>query len=167
MDVGTTNSSIASSSIKVTAGQQQVDLPILNERRASTTVSVQSGQTIIIGGLISTTDDKRVTKMPLLGDIPVLGVLFRSSHLTRDRKELLILLTPQILTNEKEVGDLRDIGDVTHEQLERSRIKDEIKRDELQKQLLDPLFPPSERPEVRPLPGPPLDDKAKKAPSRS
>ena len=138
MEIGTTNSSISSSSVEI---NRSATIPIINQRRATTTVSVQSGQTIIIGGLIATLDDQRLKKVPVLGDIPYLGALFRSKTSTKDRKELLVLLTPQVLANAEGTGTIRPIDDVTREQLDKSRIKDEIKRDELQKQILDPLFP--------------------------
>jgi type II secretory pathway component GspD/PulD (secretin) len=142
MDIGTTNSAVSSSSVEINAS---ATVPIINQRRANTTVSVASGQTILIGGLIATTDDKRMRKVPWLGDIPVLGVMFRKSHNTRERKELLVLLTPQVLSMSHETGEAKDAQRVTREQLDRSRIKDEIQRDDLQKQLLDPLFPGMER----------------------
>ena len=53
----------------------------------------------------------------------------------------MVLLTPQILSNSAEASAAKDIEKLTREQLDRSRIKDEIQRDDLQKQLLDPLFP--------------------------
>ena len=53
----------------------------------------------------------------------------------------MILLTPQVLSNERTNGIVRNVQEVTREQLDRSRIKDEIKRDPLQRQILDPLFP--------------------------
>lgn len=142
LDIGTTNSAVSSSSVPIS---KDVSAPIINQRRANTTVSVPSGQTILIGGLIATTDDKRMVKVPWLGDIPVIGAMFRKSHNTRERKELLILLTPQILSGSQEEGTVKDMQKVTREQLDRSRIQDEIKRDDLQKQLLDPLFPNIER----------------------
>ena len=141
MEIGTTNSAISSTSVKINAS---ATVPIINQRRANTTVSVPSGQTILIGGLIATTDDKRMTKVPWLGDIPVIGAMFRKSHNTRERKELLILLTPQILTNATEAKPVKDNETMTREQLDRSGIKNQIKRDDLQKQLLDPLFPERE-----------------------
>ena len=151
MDIGTTNSSLSTSSVDI---NKSASVPIINQRRANTTVSVQSGQTIIIGGLISTTDDKRVKKMPWLGDIPLLGALFRSTTSTRDRKELLILLTPQVLSNTRDLGSVKSVDKMTREQLDHSTIKNQIKRDELQKELLDPLFPskPGNTPAV-PVPG--------------
>jgi len=141
MEIGTTNSAISSSTVKINAS---ATVPIINQRRANTTVSVPSGQTILIGGLIATVDDKRMTKVPWLGDVPVIGAMFRKSHNTRERKELLILLTPQILSNPAEAKEVKDIGTMTREQLDRSGIKDQIKRDDLQKQVLDPLFPEKE-----------------------
>ena len=56
-----------------------VNAPIINQRTATTSVSVQSGQSILIGGLISTSDELTSKRMPLLGDIPVVGALFRSN----------------------------------------------------------------------------------------
>ena len=141
MEIGTTNSAISSSSVEI---NKSAIVPVINQRRANTTVTVQSGQTILIGGLIATTDDKRTKKIPWLGDIPGLGRLFRSTKINRDRKELLILLTPQVLSNDRTNGIVRNIQDVTREHLDRSRIKDEIKRDPLQRQILDPLFPQAE-----------------------
>ncbi|MDB6038493.1 MAG: hypothetical protein JWM99_2334, partial [Verrucomicrobiales bacterium] len=138
MEIGTTNSSISSSTVNI---NKSANVPIINERRATTTVTVQSGQTVIIGGLIETTDDMRTLKVPWLGDIPYMGVLFRSKHSQRNRKELLILLTPQVLEVADSTPNIRTIEDYTREQLDKSGIKDEIKRDPLQKQLLDPLYP--------------------------
>ena len=143
MEIGTTNSSISSSTVEI---NEYATVPIINQRKANTTVSVQSGQTVIIGGLIATVDDRRVKKMPLLGSIPYLGALFRSTHTIRDRKELLILLTPQILTQTSAAAPLiRTLDDFTREQLDKSQIKDEIKRDKLQRKILDPLFPNSDK----------------------
>jgi general secretion pathway protein D len=146
MEIGTTNSALSSSSVQI---NEFATVPIINQRRANTTVSVQSGQTIIIGGLIGTTDDKRVKKVPVLGDIPVIGFLFSKSQMTRDRKELLILLTPQVLATALGEGKLRPFDEITREQLDRSQIKEEIKRDEHQKQVLDPLFPVQEPPPAK------------------
>jgi type II secretory pathway component GspD/PulD (secretin) len=67
IDVGATNSSISSSTVQI---NDRATVPIINERRASTTVTVQSGQTVVIGGLIGTVDDIRNKKTPFLGDIP-------------------------------------------------------------------------------------------------
>jgi type II secretion system protein D len=132
MDVEPTISQISSANINVSPGVTQ---PIINERKATTTVSVQNGQSVIIGGLISTTDDQRVRKVPVLGNIPYLGALFRSTKTLQDRKELLIILTPQLLQNQGEAQAM------TENQLRRTTIKDQLKRDKLQQEILDPLLP--------------------------
>ncbi len=140
MDVGPRISQMSSSDVEIGPGTK---VPIINERSATTTVSVQSGQSIIIGGLISSVDDSRVKRMPFLGRIPVLGVLFRSTHKSEDRKELLIVLTPQVLVKGTDVGITREAISVTREQLDRSTMSEEFRQDGLQRQMLDPLYPSS------------------------
>ncbi|HKQ39769.1 MAG TPA: secretin N-terminal domain-containing protein [Verrucomicrobiae bacterium] len=137
MDIGTTNSALTSSSISISPG---VNAPIINERRATTTVSVQSGQSILLGGLISTTDDKRVRKVPFLGDIPVFGNLFRSNRRIMDRKELLILLTPQVLVNVRSVASTMDLDAVTDRELRESTLQDQFQKDSFKERLLNPLL---------------------------
>jgi type II secretion system protein D len=146
MEVGTTNSDLSSQTVDVsTVKGQAVQLPIINQRRANTTVSVQSGQTVIIGGLIATIDDVQTRKVPVLGDIPLLGVLFRTRGKITERRELLIFLTPTVLlsaTNVTEPVHLMDMKTMTEQQIQRSEIRREFKPDDLQKQVLDPIFLP-------------------------
>ena len=73
--------------------------PGIDSRQAQTTVLIRDGETIVIGGLISDHMENTVFKIPLLGDIPILGFLFRSKHLARTRTELLIFVTPKILAD--------------------------------------------------------------------
>jgi type II secretory pathway component GspD/PulD (secretin) len=70
---------------------------IINTRTAETQLSVQDGKTIVLGGLISR--DERVTtiKVPVLGDIPILGEMFRNTNNTITESELIFLITPQIV----------------------------------------------------------------------
>jgi pilus assembly protein CpaC len=72
-------------------------IPALRARRANTVVDLQPGQSLAIGGLISTEIRKTVTKIPLLGDIPILGALFRSTAFIRNESDLIVLVTPEIL----------------------------------------------------------------------
>jgi type II secretion system protein D len=137
MEIGTTNSAISSSNVQI---NKSSTVPIINQRKANTTVSAQSGQTIIIGGLISTTDDRRVKKMPWLGDIPYLGAMFRSTSVTRERKELLILLTPQVLENGQNATPLQDPDEVTREQIDGTGFKSLMKGDAMQRRLVEPLY---------------------------
>ena len=58
---------------------------------------VQNGQTAVIGGLYSENESQTVNKVPVLGDIPILGFFFRSEQARQDRTELLVLVTPHLL----------------------------------------------------------------------
>lgn len=72
-------------------------LPSLTTRRASTIVDLKPGQGLAIGGLIKITDRKTLTKFPILGDVPVLGALFRSTKFVSDETDLIIFVTPDIV----------------------------------------------------------------------
>lgn len=71
--------------------------PIVNSQSIFTTRRVPSGQTVVLGGFIRRSEDTSVAKFPILGDLPWIGHLFRSSNLSQDDTELLIFLTPRIL----------------------------------------------------------------------
>ncbi len=71
--------------------------PAVDSRNAQTTVLVRDGETIVIGGLINDSVSDQIAKIPLLGDIPVLGWLFKKKSVTRTRAELLIFVTTKIM----------------------------------------------------------------------
>ncbi|MCM2267169.1 MAG: type IV pilus secretin PilQ [Elusimicrobiales bacterium] len=71
--------------------------PGIDTRSADTNVIVKNGETIVIGGLISDTQSEAVFKVPILGDIPLLGYLFKKKSMSRTRMELLIFVTPRIM----------------------------------------------------------------------
>ncbi len=75
-----------------------VQLPTINLRQLSTTVKVRNGQTVIIGGLITNREDMQDSKIPFLGDIPVLGYLFKSRVKAVTKTELVVLLQPTIIS---------------------------------------------------------------------
>ena len=79
------------------AGSTQTGAPAVDARTATTTVLVRDGETIVIGGLISDSMQDTISKVPLLGDIPILGWLFKKKTKTRVRSELLIFVTTRIL----------------------------------------------------------------------
>ena len=133
MEISLTNSDISTTSVQINSSSK---VPIINQRRATTTVTAQSGQTIVIGGLISTSDDKEVQKLPWLGDVPLLGVLFRTTTVTRERKELVILLTPQVLANIQAQIPLDDPGEETRKILDESVLKHEAGSDKMKHRLL-------------------------------
>ncbi|MBI4051322.1 MAG: type IV pilus secretin PilQ [Elusimicrobia bacterium] len=71
--------------------------PAVDSRNANTTVMVKDGETIVIGGLISDRVSDTIAKVPLLGDIPILGWLFKKKSTSRSRFELLIFVTTKIM----------------------------------------------------------------------
>jgi len=75
-------------------------VPGFSTRRAETWLHIRSGQTLVIGGLYQDTDARTVRKIPVLGDIPVLGEFFKTRQTTKRRSELLIFVTPEIVTSE-------------------------------------------------------------------
>ena len=81
--------------------------PTTTVRSAKTTVSVEDGHTAVIGGLISNTVRERQNKVPILGDIPLLGRLFRHESLTDEKVNLIVFLTPHII---RDSGDLARVS---------------------------------------------------------
>lgn len=66
-------------------------------REASTTVRVRNGEPIVIGGLIENRTSEAVRKLPILGDLPLIGGLFRSTYTTNQRSDLVIIVTPRLI----------------------------------------------------------------------
>jgi type IV pilus assembly protein PilQ len=82
-----------------TAAASATGAPGIDARAAKTTVLVRDGETIVIGGLISDSMSNQIAKIPILGDIPILGWLFRKKAMVRTRSELLIFVTPKVLAD--------------------------------------------------------------------
>ena len=74
-----------------------VNVPSINTREISTQVLVNDGQTVVLGGILSTTEREDDTKVPYLGDIPVLGHLFKNTVHQDNKDELMIFITPKIV----------------------------------------------------------------------
>ncbi|OGX06778.1 MAG: hypothetical protein A3G87_04335 [Omnitrophica bacterium RIFCSPLOWO2_12_FULL_50_11] len=78
----------------------RTQVPIVATQSLETTVIVKSGETLVVGGLIKDTESKTLRKLPLLGDVPVLGALFRSNTVDFHKTELVIFLTPYIVSGD-------------------------------------------------------------------
>lgn len=74
------------------------DIPGVTTRSTETTVNVQEGDTIVLSGLASGQQSEAVSKLPLLGDVPVIGVFFRAKDRNFDTTELIISITPYVIT---------------------------------------------------------------------
>jgi len=79
-------------------------IPALASREADAVINVRSGMTMAIGGLLNSEDGKTITKIPLLGDIPIIGQFFRHTTKTRDNRELVILITPTLVADDTPVS---------------------------------------------------------------
>lgn len=98
------------SAVKDSKGQA-IDL-VTTKRSAKTSVVVKDKETVAIGGLIQDTEEETISKVPFLGDIPLLGWLFKSKTKVRKKTNLMILLTPHI------VRDAADLAEMTRLQRE-------------------------------------------------
>jgi len=92
-------SALGVSSVSIGSG---VTLPVITQRKAETSVTVKDGETIIIGGLITSRSSETENKVPVLGDIPLLGLAFRATVKTETKTELLMVLTPKVVRNPEE-----------------------------------------------------------------
>ncbi|PHR91806.1 MAG: general secretion pathway protein [Robiginitomaculum sp.] len=84
-----------------------VEVPSLSIRRADTTIELRNGQSFAIAGLLQNTQSDRGVQVPWLGDIPILGTLFRSSRYKKNETELVIIVTPRLV---QPVSDIRELA---------------------------------------------------------
>jgi general secretion pathway protein D len=80
--------------------ESSTGLPTTLKRATKTVVSVKDGQTIVISGIMGDSTEKAVYKVPLLGDIPIIGWLFKSKSDTRDKTNLYVFITPHVIENQ-------------------------------------------------------------------
>ncbi len=114
MEIQPQISSIAESTVEISEG---VNAIIVDTREAFTTITVQDGHTIVIGGLITTQESSTESKVPFFGDLPVLGPLFKRTSKSKERRELLIIMTPTVIrtvadsdrTSERELERLNEL----------------------------------------------------------
>ena len=71
----------------------------INTKHVKTEVLVENGGTVVIGGVYEETERNQVDRVPLLGEIPVVGALFRTTQNVSERSELLIFITPRVVTS--------------------------------------------------------------------
>jgi general secretion pathway protein D len=86
----------------VTTDTSKLDSPTIQQRRVESTVAVQSGEAVALGGLIRDRRTDNITGIPLLSDIPILGNLFKTTANDVFRTELLIIITPRVVRNVEE-----------------------------------------------------------------
>ena len=89
----------------VTSG---IDSPTISKRSAESTVTVQAGETMVLGGLISDSKSNSNSGLPFLSEIPVLGALFGVQGIKNDRTELVMMITPKLVSNSQEAREITD-----------------------------------------------------------
>jgi general secretion pathway protein D len=82
--------------------------PDVSTRNAKTSVAVASGESIVLGGLIRETNIRETSGVPLLSKIPILGALFGSQHFNRERTELVLIITPKIVSDTVQAREVTD-----------------------------------------------------------
>ena len=93
MDLQVNNDSVGQQVANVLGGT----IPSIDTRKVATQVLVNNGQTVVLGGIYQQDNRKTVTKVPFLGDLPLLGALFRTTSVINNKRELLIFVTPKLL----------------------------------------------------------------------
>jgi general secretion pathway protein D len=87
---------VSQASANTTSG---IVAPVIGKSSVSSTVVVENGQTIALGGFIRESEDFQRDRIPIIGQIPVMGALFGSTTKSKVRSELIILITPHVLGN--------------------------------------------------------------------
>ena len=115
-----------------------VNAPTIDKRSAETVVVTPHGQTVVIGGLMETQKSETVQKIPILGDIPILGIPFRRTIRDDQKRELLIFLTPYI------VNDANAIAQTTSDELAKSELSEKAFTKQDFEKYLDDLPMPTD-----------------------
>ena len=111
-------------------GSSAVYAPNINKRSANTVVVTPDGQPVVIGGLIGSDKSSSDSKIPILGDIPLLGQLFRFSNKSSTKSELLIFLTPHIVRQPDQLANM-----AVHETKQATLITNSVSEQELDRFL--------------------------------
>jgi len=130
---------------------------ILNKREIETTVTVDNGEIIALGGLLDDNERRTIEKVPLLGDIPAIGQLFRSRSRSRSKTNLMVFIRPTILSSAADARALsqRRYGYIRGQQM-MLRPNEEPSIDELVRDYMGAALPPSTSGTVVAPPSPPV-----------
>lgn len=92
----------------VTTDTSEIDAPTIQQRTIATTVAMDDGQSLMLGGLIRQTDTDTRSKVPVLGDIPLLGLPFRRMENDNKRTELLVIITPRVIRDARQARSITE-----------------------------------------------------------
>ena len=85
-----------------------IDAPTIQQRTIESTVAIQDGQSVILGGLIRDKKEDSVSGVPVLSQMPIIGGLFRQTANSDRRTELLVILTPHVISNPTEANEITE-----------------------------------------------------------
>ncbi|MBI41516.1 MAG: type II secretion system protein GspD [Leptospiraceae bacterium] len=108
----------------IEGGASSISNPTFSKRNVKTYITVDNQQTIVIGGLVSNERLQAIKKIPLLGDIPLLGFLFRRTTMTNQRTNLMIFITPHILDDRADADRITNFKRETQINESRKRVED-------------------------------------------
>lgn len=124
MSVSPKVSSVGATQTFDSGGGAENILNLLSEREVSSgLVRLRDGQTLILSGIIQDQERTEVSKVPILGDIPILGSLFRSTDKTNERAEVIVLLTPEIVEEDAGLASNFKPSKESREVLEKSGVR--------------------------------------------
>jgi len=105
------NPSISETASEISTNNSTRDMPPdLSRRQISSVITVKDGNRVILGGLINTKNVQDNNKVPLLGDIPLLGYMFKREGMSKRTEEIVIIIEPHIIKKEKDTVSLGDLG---------------------------------------------------------
>lgn len=144
-------SSVDPNGISVGSGSSSstsnMTLPAFSVRKVSTTVQLADGQSLVIGGLLSNNVAQSVNAFPFLGEIPILGALFRSNSFKQDKTELVVVVSPKLVAATDQAAALPTDNYITPNRIERILLgKSEGKKDIPSKDLKPEGFDKSASP---------------------
>lgn len=111
-----------------TTTSNSITIPAIKTRKAETVISLMSGQMMAIGGLISYDNSKSVSKLPLLGDLPLLGHIFQSKAYSNSVKEVIILMTPTLVDADYQTPMSDEMQESVNKKMWREKLDDGTKK---------------------------------------
>jgi general secretion pathway protein D len=90
--------------------------PVTSNRQVTSVALVADNETVVLGGLVATTDSETETKVPILGDIPLIGILFRSHRNTSRKSNLMMFLTPHIIDGPEDVLEIQRVKEAQRQE---------------------------------------------------
>ena len=125
--------------------------PVIDRRQTNTTITIKDGQTILISGIRLENESKDKTKVPLLGDIPVLDLIFGSTENVTSVRELLIFVQPTVVNNPDDNDRNFNIDELERLKALTQPMDDAVKDLEQRRDLVNPPHPSPEEPTSEPL----------------